>query len=117
MRFLWGVLGVCAVILAIIGIVTPLLPTVPFLLLAAFSFSKSSTQLHTWLMEHPRLGPPIRNWEAHGAISTMAKKLSTVSMIAVLAISWLLNVPVWLLGIQAVVLTCAAAFIWSRPSV
>ncbi len=60
--------------LGLIGVVLPILPTVPFMLLAAFFFSKSSERLHYWLISHPKLGPPIVEWQTNGAINPRVKK-------------------------------------------
>lgn len=114
-KYLWISVGALSVALGFVGIFVPLLPTTPFLLLAAFAFSKGSERLHTWLVEHPTLGPPIKDWQEHGAISRKAKILATVSMVAVLLISVLLGVPTWALLSQGAVLCCVAFFLWSRP--
>jgi uncharacterized protein len=72
-RAAWFVSGIVAVALGLVGIVLPLLPTTPFLLLAAFCFARSSPALHDWIIHHPRLGPPIQDWRTHRAISRKAK--------------------------------------------
>jgi len=54
MKMVWLIFGFTALILAIIGIILPLLPTVPFLLLAAFCFARSSEKIHKWLLNHPK---------------------------------------------------------------
>ena len=114
-RAAWFSFGILALVLGLIGIVLPLLPTVPFLLLAAFCFAKSSDRWHDWLVDHPKLGPPIRDWRESGAINRKAKRLATLSVIAAFGISVLLGVAAYALTIQAVVLTCVMIFIWSRP--
>ncbi|WP_411351806.1 YbaN family protein [Leisingera aquaemixtae] len=116
MRFLYAGLGLCCVALAIIGIVLPLLPTVPFLLLAAFFFANSSDRLHNWIVAHNVFGPMILDWRERGAIRPGAKKAATVSIAAVFGLSLLLGAPGHILGIQAVVLTAVLTFIWSRPN-
>ncbi|MFY0595094.1 MAG: YbaN family protein [Cognatishimia sp.] len=115
MRYIWGTIGLIAVGLGLLGIILPLLPTVPFLLLAAFCFARSSERLHSWMMDHPTLGPPIQDWQDNGAISLKAKKLATLSVVAVFAISWVLDVKATVLIIQAVTLSCVMLFIWTRP--
>ena len=116
MRAFWFLLGLISIVLGIIGIFLPLLPTVPFLLLAAVGFSKSSQRAHDWLINHPRLGPPIKDWREKGAIRPRAKRLATLCVAAAFGISIWLGVPVYALGLQAAVLLCVLLFIWSRPS-
>ncbi|WP_299349206.1 YbaN family protein [uncultured Shimia sp.] len=116
MRVIWAVLGLLCVALALVGIVLPLLPTVPFLLLAAFFFARSSEKLHNWLLSHPKLGPPIDDWQTRGAINPTAKRIATVSIVLVFGLSLALGLKSTILIIQAVVLTCVLIFIWSRPN-
>ena len=63
MRFIYAGLGFICVALALVGVVLPLLPTVPFLLLATFFFANSSERLHGWIIGHPRFGPMIVDWQ------------------------------------------------------
>ena len=116
MKIAWIALGYVSVAAGVIGIFLPLIPTTPFLLLAAYAFSKGSDRLHAWLVNHPKLGPPINNWRAHGAISPKAKAIAVASMMLVFGISLLLAVPAWALTAQGVVLTFVAFFILSRPA-
>ncbi|NIZ60628.1 DUF454 domain-containing protein [Sedimentitalea sp. CY04] len=116
MRFLYAGLGLLFVALAVVGVVLPLLPTVPFLLLAAFFFANSSERLHNWILSHPLFGPMILDWNEHRAIRTSAKKAATVSIAAVFLLSLVLGAPEHVLIIQSVVLSCVLIFIWTRPS-
>ncbi|WP_298851363.1 YbaN family protein [uncultured Ruegeria sp.] len=116
MQYLWAGLGLLCVALATVGVVLPLLPTVPFLLLAAFFFARSSSRLHNWLLSHQLFGPLILDWQSSGAIRPVAKKAATVSVAAVFGISILMSAPIFVLGIQAVVLGGVMIFIWTRPS-
>ena len=68
--------GVLSVGLATVGLFLPLLPTTPFLLLAAACFVRSSDKLHQWLVTHRQLGPYIRNYQEHKAITRRSKVVS-----------------------------------------
>ena len=115
MRVVWAVCGVFALCFGAIGVLLPLLPTVPFMLLAAFCFARSSPELHRWLTTHKIFGPPIADWQAHGAIRKPAKRLATLSIGAVFLFSIALGVAPLFLVIQAAVLCAVLTFIWSRP--
>ncbi len=116
MRAAYYVTGWMCVGLAVLGVALPLLPTVPFLLLAALCFARASPAAHDWLVNHPRLGPPIADWRAHGAIRPRAKRLAVASMAVSFGIPLALGAATWVLAAQAVALTGAATFILTRPS-
>ncbi|MCP4315004.1 MAG: DUF454 domain-containing protein [Hyphomicrobiales bacterium] len=115
MRLIWLVAGCLSLVAGIIGIAVPLLPTTPFLLLAAYCFARGSTRLHQWLVNHPRLGPPIRDWETYRAISKRGKFLAMVGIVAVFAISIIAGVATRVIIIQIVVLSAVSIFILTRP--
>ncbi|MFT6911423.1 MAG: uncharacterized membrane protein YbaN (DUF454 family) [Paracoccaceae bacterium] len=116
MRLFYAIAGVMALTCGTLGIILPLVPTVPFLILAAFCFAKSSPQLHNWLVEHPLLGPPIQDWRDRGAISLRGKRAATISILLVFSLSLYLGLPPLILIIQGSVLCCVLLFIWSRPT-
>lgn len=116
MRVLWLGFGLICLILGLIGVVLPLLPTVPFMLLAAFCFARSSERMHRWLVDHPTFGPGIRDWQEHGAISLKAKRLATVMVGGVYLISIVMGLRPLLLVIQGITLLAVLTFLWSRPS-
>lgn len=116
MRYLWAGLGLLCVLLGLIGAVLPLVPTVPFMLLAAFFFARSSERLHNWLLSHPQFGPAIVDWQTSGAISPRIKRISTLSVAAVFGLSLVLGLRPLILGIQAAVLCLVLIFIWTRPN-
>jgi len=115
MRTLWFLFGAFFLVVGFVGIFVPLLPTVPFLLLTAVCFARSSDEWHRWLVEHPRFGPPIKDWQRSGAIRRRAKWMATASVAAAFGISILLGVTTYALGLQAVALVGVMIFIWSRP--
>lgn len=77
---LYRVVGFVFLGLALTGIALPLLPTTPFLLLAAACFAKSSPKWHQWLLNHRAFGPTIRRWQEKRCISAKAKVLALVCL-------------------------------------
>lgn len=114
-RTLWTLAGLICVALGFVGLFLPFLPTVPFLLAAAFCFSRSSQRLHDWLLDHPNLGPPVRDWNERGAISRRSKWFSTASVAAALVMSVALGFSWRVIAPQAVGLVGVLVFIWTRP--
>ncbi len=115
LRVFWLVVGILALALGGLGVVLPLLPTTPFVLVAAFAFANSSDTLHQWLLDHNIFGPLIANWQRYGAISRPTKVLSLLSMLAVLVISLVMAVPGFVIAVQALVVGACSLFIISRP--
>lgn len=76
MKWILTILGLLALGLGILGIFLPILPTTPLLLLAAALFLRSNRGLYDWLLNHPRLGPYIRNFMEYKAIPLKIKVLS-----------------------------------------
>jgi len=72
-RALWMTLGWLLVGIGFVGLFVPLLPTTDFLILALPCFARSSVRLEHWLLDHPRVGPPLRAWRAQRAIPRHAK--------------------------------------------
>lgn len=113
-RLLYLCLGFASVALGAAGIVLPLLPTVPFMLLAAFFFARSSPRLEAWIVGHPRFGPHIRAWRERGAIAPAGKRaaLAAFAFSAVLGLV-LLPFP-WLL-VPAAAALAGGSWIATRP--
>jgi len=114
-RLIWLLLGLVSIALGMAGVFLPLLPTTPFLLLAAFCFARSSPRLHDWLVSHRHFGPLIDNWRRHGSIDRRTKRVALVVIAATLALSVGLDVAPWILVVQAVVLSAVAVFLLTRP--
>lgn len=110
-------LGWTCIGLAVLGVVLPLLPTTPFVLVAAFAFSKSSKRFHHWLLTHKIFGPLVVDWQKSGVIRMRAKLLATVSMVVMLTLSFVvLDASLRLILAVSLMVSCVLAFIWSRPS-
>lgn len=115
-RLMLQALGLGAAFLAVAGVVLPILPTTPFVLLSAWAFARSSPRLEAWLRDHPRLGPPLKAWEQRRAIPPRAKALAVAS----LPISGLLvhasGAGLAITAAVAVGLACVGGWILTRPS-
>lgn len=114
-RLLWLFAGLIFLAIGAVGVVLPLLPTTPFLLLAAFCFTRSSPRLHKWLHEHPTFGPMVNNWNQYGSIDRRSKRIAIVVIVLTPIIAVLLGAPWWALAAQIIVLAIAATFVLTRP--
>jgi uncharacterized membrane protein YbaN (DUF454 family) len=115
MMLAYRLLGLVAVALALIGIALPVLPTVPFLLLAAFFFARSNPEWERRIVEHPRFGQSIRDWRERRAIGRKAKAAAIAALAASGALGLtLLELP-WLF-VPAGVALITGTWIATRPS-
>jgi uncharacterized membrane protein YbaN (DUF454 family) len=88
LRPLLLIAGWISVVLGAIGAILPIMPTTPFLILAAYLFSKSSPRFHKWLLELPKFGPIIKQWEETKTIRKEVK----ITAIVVLSISMMVTI-------------------------
>ena len=88
-RWVWVAAGVLSLACGLVGLFLPLLPTVPFVLLAAACFSCGSARLEAWLLAHRRGGPWVHAWRANRAVPRRAKYLATFMMaVSCLLAAW-----------------------------
>lgn len=117
MKILFLVLGIVSLVIGFVGIFTPILPTTPFLILAAVLFSKSSATFYDWLIEHRLLGPPIQNWKRNGSINFKSKVLAaTMLTFSGVFIFLKPSLPQGLRVLTLLMLVAIASFILSRPT-
>jgi hypothetical protein len=117
MRTVYFLLAWCFFGLGAIGVVIPGLPTVPFMLVALWLFSKSSQRFHDWLYTHRLFGPPLRRWREHGVIPLRAKILSVVTMAISLAyMIFVVDVAIGVTVMTLSVMLIGAVFILRQPS-
>jgi uncharacterized protein len=106
--------GLLCVALGAVGAFLPMLPTVPFLLLAVFCFTRSRPEWAERLHAHPRFGPPLRQWRDRKAISQKAKLSALAVMAGSAAVSWATIGWPWAAVVTAVLL-CTGGWIATRP--
>ncbi len=106
--------GYLSLALGTIGAFLPVLPTVPFMILAAFCFARSSPELERRLVEHPILGPHILRWREHGAISRKGKVAGVIGFGASAAMGLALAPWPWSLAPVAAALV-GVPWLWLRP--
>jgi uncharacterized protein len=105
-----------AVALAAAGVVLPLLPTTPFLLVAAWSASRHSPAFEAKLLAHPRFGPPIRTWRAERALCRRTKAVALSALAVSLVITLLVLESLTLQLLAGFAVACVAAYLGTRPA-
>ena len=103
--------------IAVVGLILPVLPATPFLLLAAACFARSSERFYRWLLEHRRFGPLVREWRQHRSIPYRTKLFAIAMMGSTLTVSIVFFVPYpWLQAGLAVFGVGLAAWLYRIPS-
>lgn len=116
-RLLFAILGTVCVILGLVGLFLPVLPTTPFLLLAAACYARASGSFYNRLLNHPLLGPPILEWRQHRSIAWRTKIWAIGLMSFTLATSIVLFVEaLWLRAALAVLGVGLSVFLYRIPS-
>ncbi|MCW4629771.1 MULTISPECIES: YbaN family protein [Marinomonas] len=114
-RILYLLLGWFSLISGIIGIFLPLLPTTPFVLLAAWCFSKSSKRFHAWLLNHKFFGPIVNDWQSSDGIPRRARNRAIIFMWIGMAISMIVVSRFWAtLGLLIIGL-CVMTYLLRMP--
>jgi uncharacterized membrane protein YbaN (DUF454 family) len=109
--------GVTCVALGVVGIFLPLLPTTPFMLLAAACFARSSRRFHEWLLANRTFGPLILEWEKHRSLPRRTKLTAIVLMSLTLAVSIVFFVErPWLQALLAAFGVLLAVWMYRIPS-
>ena len=116
-RILLLCLGWLAIVLGTLGIVLPLLPTTPFVLLAAWCFARSSPRFHHWLLWRSPFGRYIRHWQQHRAMPPGAKGRAMLLIVITFAVSIYLVNMLWVRIMLSVMLSVLLLFMWRIPVV
>jgi uncharacterized membrane protein YbaN (DUF454 family) len=116
-RWLMLVLGWTFFALGLVGVLLPVVPSTPFMLLALWAFSIGSERFHRWLYHHRIFGPPLQRWSRDHVIPIWVKVLSVSSMAASLLWAWLgSDAPWYALLAMAAVMAAGVAYIFRFPS-
>lgn len=115
-QFILKVIGCLFVSLAVLGVVLPLLPTTPFLLVAACCFAKSSPYLYNKLLNSKLFGQLIRDWQESRSISIRAKTVSLFSMVLAGAWSCYMLDSIWLKVLVVTLMLGPAIFVYKLPN-
>lgn len=114
-RLGWRLLALFFVLLGLIGVIVPGMPTTVFMLLATWAASHGWPALHDWLLHHPRFGPSIRQWRSQRAIPRRAKWLAALSMLVSMGLICISSAPVWVKWSVPLMMCCVLVWLWSRP--
>ena len=116
-KYLFLSIGLICMALGFLGVFLPILPTTPFMILAAFCFSKSSERLHNWLLERPHIGKLILDWQNDGVIRKKAKVASTLVIVPLFSYTLIfVQVSIFVKVLLVLIGLGVLCFIWSRPS-
>lgn len=108
-------LGWLAFVAGIVGIVLPLLPTTPFMLLAAALFARSSPRFHHWLLTHPWFGPPIVDWQQYRAIRRHARRRAVLFILLTFSVSLAVVPLLWVKGLLLVIMAVLLTWLMRLP--
>ncbi|MGD9423921.1 DUF454 family protein [Pantoea sp. NSTU24] len=116
-RILLLTLGWLAIVLGTLGIVLPLLPTTPFMLLAAWCFARSSPRFHHWLLWKSPFGRYLRHWQHYRAMPPGAKVRAICLIVATFSLSLFLVHQFWVRIMLLIMLAALLLFMWRIPVV
>ncbi|MDH4467452.1 MAG: YbaN family protein [Bacteriovoracaceae bacterium] len=114
---LFLVLGITSLILGILGVLLPVLPGTPFLLLAGYFFANSSNKIYQWMLKIPGVGNVILDWHRTKSIGLNAKIWSTIYLWMALFFSMHRLYPKWpLIAMLFMIGVSVTIFLWTRPT-
>lgn len=109
--------GWLAMVLAVLGVILPLLPTTPFVLLAATCFAKSSPKFHAWLLNQKFFGEIIRNYQTYGGMTLKSKKQAILLIWIGMSISIILMQKLMVAFILIAIGLSVSTYLWRLPCV
>ncbi|MCK5242530.1 YbaN family protein [bacterium] len=116
-QYIYIIAGWFSLSVGIIGVFLPILPTTPFILLAAFCFSRGSVKYHRWLRQHRYFGKAVRDWETYRGMRIPAKVMATALLSILFSISLIfLGLPGWIKISLLIIALAVLIYIWSLPT-
>lgn len=116
-RRIYLALGFVFVAIGVAGVVLPIVPTTPMMLLALWAFARSSQRFHDWLLNHRQFGPPLQRWKEHGVIPAKTKVMSlTIMSLSLIYLAGYSEAPALAVAAAALLMLVGAVFIITRPS-
>lgn len=115
LRWLYVAFALLCLLLGLIGVVVPGMPTTVFILLAAWATARSSPRLHAWLMAHRLFGPMLRDWQQGGHVSRRAKRSATLMMGLCALLMPFSPAPVWASALSIACMAGVLVWLWCRP--
>lgn len=113
-RRLWTLVGILFVAIGIVGYILPVMPGTVFLIIALFCFKRGSERLETWLLNHPRVGPTLRDWERDRSI-TQRTKFVAISMMWLFIAGSIVSIHIpWVTGAVLILGAVGTWYIASR---
>ena len=113
MRPLYAAGGIISVGLAAVGAFLPIMPTVPFLLVAVFCFARSNPAWEQKILDHPHWGPQVLDWRERRAISRRAKVMALGALTAGVGFTWFTLGTPWVY-LSLTILAICGTWIWTR---
>lgn len=101
--------------LGIVGLFLPVMPTVVFILLAAWAAARSSPKLEAWMLRHKVFGPMLKDWNDGGYVSRRAKWMATLVMSGSAFITWVFVTKAWVMWMVWGILAGVLVYLWRRP--
>ena len=115
-RLILLIIGWLCVGLAFLGIFLPGIPTTPFLIVALWTFAKSSKKFYSWLLNHKRFGPILKNWESDRVVPLKGKILMVIFQIFAVIMFHLTIQNIYLTILLAIILFVVASWVMTFPS-
>jgi hypothetical protein len=113
-RLFASIIACLFLLLAVVGVMLPGLPTVPFLLLAAWFSARGSERLHKWLYAHPQLGRLLIDWETQKAISRKSKVVAVLMLLASWVVMYRQVSSAWILAGITLLFASVATYLVTR---